>query len=45
VVAEPEGVAPAIKARYGDVISRLSFYAPYKSNPERWAKVLADLQA
>jgi probable F420-dependent oxidoreductase len=45
VVAEPEGVAPAIKARYGDVVSRLSFYAPYKSNPERWAKVLADLQA
>jgi hypothetical protein len=31
--------------RYGDVIQRISFYAPYKSDPERWAPVMAALQA
>ena len=44
VVGEPEHVAPELKKRYGDVISRISFYAPYKSNPDRWSKVLADLK-
>ncbi len=45
VVGQPETVAPELHRRYGDVIQRLSFYAPYKSNPERWAQVLADLKA
>jgi hypothetical protein len=27
------------------VIQRISFYAPYKSAPERWAPVMAALQA
>lgn len=45
VVGEPEHVAPELKKRYGDVISRISFYAPYKSNPDRWSKVLADLKS
>ncbi len=45
VVAEPEGVAPELQRRYGDVISRISFYAPYKSDPERWAGVIAALTA
>ncbi|MBI5089150.1 MAG: LLM class F420-dependent oxidoreductase [Actinobacteria bacterium] len=45
VVGEPESVAPELNRRYGDVIQRISFYAPYKSDPERWAKVLADLKA
>jgi transcription-repair coupling factor (superfamily II helicase) len=31
--------------RYGDIVDRLAFYAPYKSDPERWAKVLDDLRA
>ncbi|MFM8268340.1 MAG: LLM class F420-dependent oxidoreductase [Ilumatobacteraceae bacterium] len=44
VVAEPEGVAPELRRRYGDVIDRISFYAPYRSDPERWARVLADLR-
>ena len=34
-----------LAARYGDVIQRLSFYAPYASNPDRWAKVMSDLKA
>ena len=45
VVGEPEQIAPELKRRYGDVIDRISFYAPYKSNPERWAPVLDALRA
>jgi len=45
VVGEPEQIAPELHKRYGDVIQRISFYAPYKTDPERWRKVLADLKA
>ena len=45
VVGAPETVAPELHRRYGDVIERISFYAPYKSDPERWSRVLADLKA
>jgi probable F420-dependent oxidoreductase len=41
VVGEPEEIPPLLLARYGDIVDRLSFYAPYQSDPERWAKVLA----
>jgi probable F420-dependent oxidoreductase len=45
VVAEPEQIAPELLRRYGDVIQRISFYAPYKMHPDRWRQVLAALQA
>jgi len=45
VVGEPETIAPELHRRYGDVIQRISFYAPYKSDPDRWRQVLADLRA
>jgi hypothetical protein len=45
VVGEPEAVAPELLKRYGDCINRISFYAPYKSDPERWAAVRATLQS
>jgi len=45
VVGEPEQIAPEIAKRYGDVISRLSFYTPYRSDPERWQGVMEDLLA
>ncbi len=45
VVGEPERVAPELHRRYGDVIQRISFYAPYKTDPERWRKVLEDLKS
>ena len=45
VVGEPETVAPELHRRYGDVIERISFYAPYKTDPDRWSKVLADLKS
>ena len=44
VVGEPEEIGPELHRRYGDVISRISFYAPYDSDRERWQKVLADLR-
>jgi probable F420-dependent oxidoreductase len=41
VQGEPEQVPALILGRYGDVIDRVSFYAPYQSDPDRWAAVLA----
>ncbi len=45
VVGAPEHIAPELSRRYGDVISRISFYAPYKSDPDRWSQVLSDIKA
>lgn len=46
VVAEqPEQIAPRLSDRFGGVVQRLSFYAPYRSDPDRWAAVLADLKS
>ena len=45
VVGTPEEIAPELSKRYGDVIQRISFYAPYASDPERWSKVMSDLKA
>lgn len=45
VVGEPETIAPELKKRYGDVISRISFYAPYEGDRERWSKVFDDLKS
>ena len=45
VVGEPEQIAPELHRRYGDVIQRISFYAPYQSDPERWTGVLEALKA
>src|SRR6056297_1831041 len=45
VVGEPEDIAPELSKRYGDVISRINFYAPYASDPDRWSAVMAALGA
>jgi probable F420-dependent oxidoreductase len=45
VVGPPESIAPELGRRYGDVIDRLSFYAPYQSDPERWLPVMDALKA
>ena len=45
VVGAPEQIAPELHTRYGDVIDRISFYAPYRSDPDRWSQVLADIKA
>jgi probable F420-dependent oxidoreductase len=41
VVADPEDIPKGLLARYGDIVDRLSFYAPYRSDPERWKQILA----
>jgi probable F420-dependent oxidoreductase len=45
VVGEPEQIAPEVHRRYGDLIHRFSFYAPYKSDPARWRAVMEALKA
>jgi probable F420-dependent oxidoreductase len=45
VVGEPEQIAPELLRRYGDVIQRISFYAPYQSDPDRWGAVMAGLKS
>jgi hypothetical protein len=41
VVGELDEIPGKILARFGDVVDRFSFYAPYRVEPERWAEVLA----
>jgi probable F420-dependent oxidoreductase len=45
VVGEPEEIPALLLARYGDLVDRVSFYAPYQSDPERWTKVLEGFRA
>ncbi len=45
VVAEPQDLADGLLARFGSMIDRLSFYLPYKADPEQLASVLEDLHA
>ena len=45
VVGAPEELAPKFKERYGGLVDRISFYAPYETDPDRWGQVLKDLQA
>src|SRR5215218_9292300 len=40
VTGEPEEIPAKMLDRYGDVVDRISFYAPYKSDPERWSRVV-----
>jgi probable F420-dependent oxidoreductase len=45
VVGPPEHIAPELGRRYGDVVSRISFYAPYESEPERWRAVVDGIKS
>lgn len=41
VVAEPDAVGEALRARWGGVLDRIALYALYgPASPERWARVL-----
>jgi len=44
VVASPEGVGEELAKRYGGIVDRCSFYAPYRSDPAQWRAVIADLK-
>jgi probable F420-dependent oxidoreductase len=41
VVGELDDIAAMVQARYGGLVDRFNFYAPYAMDPERWAAVLA----
>ena len=45
VVSPVDRVAGALKDRWGDVLHRLSFYAPYDTARAQWDEVIADLKA
>jgi probable F420-dependent oxidoreductase len=45
VVGEPSEIPKLMLARYGDVIDRISLYAPYQTNADQWAQVLAGFHA
>jgi hypothetical protein len=40
VRGRPEEIAPRVLARYGDLVDRISFNAPYRADPARWTVVL-----
>ncbi|MDQ1533537.1 MAG: hypothetical protein QOF28_1298, partial [Actinomycetota bacterium] len=44
VVAAPDQIADELAARFSGVVNRCSFYAPYRSDPEQWRSVIADLK-
>ncbi|MEY2418356.1 MAG: hypothetical protein QOG90_1036 [Actinomycetota bacterium] len=45
VVAPPDKVAQGLLGRYGDILDRLSFYAPYAGDRDVWSQVVSDLKA
>jgi probable F420-dependent oxidoreductase len=36
----PEEIAPRVLSRYGDLVDRISFNAPYRADPARWTAVV-----
>jgi probable F420-dependent oxidoreductase len=45
VVCPLDQVAEKVTERYGDLVDRFSFYAPYRVEPEQWRAVLAGFKA
>lgn len=45
VVGELDEIPGKVLSRFGDVVDRFSFYAPYSLPPERWAEVVAGFKA
>ena len=41
VQGTPEELPAKVVARYGDLVDRVMFYAPYQSDPDRWSAVLS----
>jgi probable F420-dependent oxidoreductase len=40
VTGKPEEIGPAVLARFGADLDRVALYAPYRHDPEPWARVL-----
>ncbi|HZQ26729.1 MAG TPA: LLM class F420-dependent oxidoreductase [Acidimicrobiales bacterium] len=45
IVTEPGGVAKQLLSRFGDVIDRISFYAPYTAANDLWGPIVQELSA
>jgi hypothetical protein len=45
VIAPLDEVAAGLTERWGDVMTRLSFYTPYETERGQWDQVIADLKA
>jgi probable F420-dependent oxidoreductase len=45
VRGSPGELPGLVMARFGDLVDRLSFYAPYRTDPEQWADVVAAFKA
>ena len=45
VVAPLDEVAGRVGERFGDLVDRFSFYAPYRVDPEQWRAVLEGFRA
>jgi probable F420-dependent oxidoreductase len=45
VVSSPDQVATRLKERFGDVVDRVMFYVPYRSDQQRWRQVCDELRA
>jgi hypothetical protein len=45
VVGAPDDIPALVIERFGGVVDRVSFYAPYKADPEKWKQVLAGFAA
>ncbi len=45
VCAPPEEIAPKMLARYGDLVDRIAFNAPYRADPTAWSEALAGFRA
>ncbi len=45
VIGPYEQIPGLLMERYGDVVDRVSIYAPYGADPERWAGMLAGFHA
>lgn len=43
IVAEPDRLGPAIAERYGDIVDRFNFYAPYQHDPNLWTPAIQHL--
>ncbi|MCH5675563.1 TIGR03617 family F420-dependent LLM class oxidoreductase [Streptomyces gilvus] len=44
VVGAPEEIAPVLLERFGDLVDRVQFYAPYTHETDLWTPVIAGLQ-
>jgi probable F420-dependent oxidoreductase len=45
VVAPPDELASIMTARYGDLVDRIAFNAPYRSDPAAWVDTLAGFRS